>query len=200
MIYLLIEFLDELVFGVGETAWPLFRNDLHLTYTQIGLLLSLPGIIAAFIEPFIGVLGDVWKRRVLILVGGILFALSLFMTSASYSFVFLLGSFILFFPSSGAFVSLSQANLMDSDTARHEQNMARWTFAGSLGVLSGPLLLGLFVYFGLGWRGTYTALASFSVLCLLAALRYLPPDTVSAPSFPSLRVVFDGFRRRICFP
>jgi FSR family fosmidomycin resistance protein-like MFS transporter len=194
MIYLLIEFVDELVFGAGETAWPLFRNDLHLTYTQIGLLLSLPGIIAAFIEPFIGILGDVWKRRVLILAGGILFTLSLFMTSVSYSFVFLLASFVLFFPSSGAFVSLSQANLMDSDTTRHEQNMARWTFAGSLGVLSGPLLLGLFIYFGLGWRGTYAALASFSALCLLAALRYLPPDSISSPSFPSLSVFFDGFR------
>src|SRR6266540_414698 len=88
MIYLLIEFIDELVFGVGETAWPLIRNDIHLTYTQIGLLLSLPGIIGAFIEPFIGILGDVWKRRVLIIIGGILFTLSLFMTSESYSFFF----------------------------------------------------------------------------------------------------------------
>ena len=193
-IYLLIEFVDELVFGVGEVALPLMRNDIHLTYTQIGLLLSLPGIIGAVIEPFIGILGDVWKRRLLIVTGGILFTLSLFMTSVSASFLFLLASFILFFPSSGAFVSLSQANLMDSDTRRHEQNMARWTFAGSLGVLTGPLLLGLFLYFGLGWRGTYAALASFSSLCLLAALRYLPHDAVSAPSFPSLSVVFDGFR------
>src|SRR5512143_806396 len=194
IIYLLIEFVDELVFGVGETAWPFLRNDLHLTYTQIGLLLSLPGIIAALIEPFIGILGDVWRRRVLIIAGGILFTVSLFMTSVSHSFVFLLASFILFFPSSGAFVSLSQANLMDLDTARHEQNMARWTFAGSLGVLSGPLLLGLFVYFGLGWRGMYAALASFSALCLLSALRFLPPDTISAPSLPSMRVVYGGFR------
>jgi MFS transporter, FSR family, fosmidomycin resistance protein len=193
MIYLVIEFIDELVFGVGETAWPLFRNDLHLTYTQIGLLLSLPGIIAAFIEPLIGILGDVWKRRILIVTGGILFILSLFMTSISYSFLFLLGSFILFFPASGAFVSLSQANFMDSAPERHEQNMARWTFAGSFGVLSGPLLLGLFVYVGLGWRGTYAALAAFSSLCLLAALRYLPPDSVTAPSFPSLRTVLGGF-------
>jgi FSR family fosmidomycin resistance protein-like MFS transporter len=193
-IYLLIEFLDELVFGVGEVAIPFIRDDLHLTYTQIGLLLSLPGIIAAFIEPFIGILGDVWKRRVLILIGGVLFTASLFMTSVSFSFLFLLLSFILFFPSSGAFVSLSQANLMDSDTARHEQNMARWTFAGSLGVLAGPLLLGLFVYFGLGWRGTYAALASFSSLCLLAALRYLPHDRVASPPFPSLSIIFDGFR------
>jgi FSR family fosmidomycin resistance protein-like MFS transporter len=193
-IYLLIEFVDELVFGVGEVALPLMRDGLHLTYTQIGLLLSLPGIIAAFIEPFIGILGDVWKRRLLIIVGGILFTASLAVTSISTTFSLLLFSFILFFPSSGAFVALSQANLMDSDTTRHEPNMARWTFAGSLGVLAGPLLLGLFVYFGLGWRGTYAALASFSSLCLLAALRYLPPDPVATPSFPSFRVVFDGFR------
>ena len=194
IIYLLIEFIDELVFGVGEVALPFLRDDIHLTYTQIGLLLSLPGIIAAFIEPFIGILGDVWKRRLLIITGGVLFTISLFMTSASYSFLFLLASFILFFPSSGAFVALSQANLMDSDPSRHEQNMARWTLAGSLGVLAGPLLLGAFVYFGLGWRGTYAALASFSTLCLLAALRYTSPDPISTPSFPSLGVVFDGFR------
>ena len=193
-IYLLIEFLDELVFGVGEVALPLIRDDLHLSYTQIGLLLSLPGIIAAFIEPFIGVLGDVWRRRILIIAGGILFTISLFITSASSSFILLLSSFILFNPSSGAFVNLSQANLMDSDSNRHEQNMARWTFAGSIGVLTGPLLLGLFVYLGLGWRGTYALLASLSTLCLLAALRYLPPDINFASSFPSLKIVFDGFR------
>lgn len=194
LIYLLIEFVDELVFGVGEVALPFLRDDLRLTYTQIGLLLSLPGIIGAFIEPFIGILGDVWKRRLLIITGGILFTTALAITSISTTFSLLLFSFILFFPSSGAFVSLSQANLMDSDPRRHEQNMARWTFAGSLGVLAGPLLLGLFVYLGPGWRGTYVALAACSAFCLLAALRYVSPDPVSSPSFPSLRVVFDGFR------
>jgi len=192
-IYLLIEYIDEFVFGVGETAWPLLRHDLALTYTQIGLLLSLPGIIAAFIEPFIGVLGDVWRRRLLIIGGGIIFTASLFMTSISYSFVFLLLSFILFFPSSGAYVSLSQANLMDADASRHEQNMARWNFAGSLGVLSGPFLLGLFVYIGLGWRGTYAMLATLSALSLLIAIRLLPKDKASLP-FPSFKDVFDGFK------
>ena len=192
-VYLIIEFIDELVFGVGETAWPLIRNDLHLTYSQIGLLLSLPGILAAFIEPFIGILGDVWRRRLLIISGGILFTASLFMTSISYSFIFLLASIILFNPSSGAYVNLSQANLMDSDEQRHEQNMARWTFAGSLGVVTGPLLLGAFVYFGLGWRGTYAMLAALSTLSLLIAIKYLPADKKNTP-FPSFSEVFDGFK------
>ncbi len=194
MIYLLIEFLDELIFGVCETAWPFIRNDLHLSYTQIGLALSLPGFIAAFIEPFIGILGDVWKRRTLILFGGALFTISLFTTSASTSFFLLLISFILFNPASGAFVTLSQANLMDSDTARHEQNMARWTFAGSLGVLTGPILLGAFVHFGLGWRGTFALLASFSALCLLLAIQRIPRDANIHAPFPSFRSVFEGFR------
>ncbi len=194
MIYLLIEFLDELVFGVSETAWPLIRDDLHLTYTQIGLALSLPGLIAAFFEPFIGILGDVWKRRTLILAGGVFFIVSLFTTSASTSFLLLLISFILFNPASGAFVTLSQANLMDADPARHEQNMARWTFAGSLGVLVGPILLGTFVHFGLGWRGTFALLASFSALCLLFAVRKMPPDAASHAPLPSFNKVFDGFR------
>ena len=192
-IYLLIEFLDELVFGVIETAWPLIRTDLNLTYTQIGLLLSVPGIIAAFIEPFIGILGDVWRRRLLIITGGTLFTLSLFATSVSYSFLFLLSAIILLNPSSGALVNLSQANLMDSDPDRHEQNMARWTFAGSLGVLTGPLLLGLFVYLGLGWRETYSLLTAISAACVLIALRYLPADKKNTP-FPSFTEVFEGFK------
>src|SRR5690349_11773231 len=129
LIYLLIEFVDELVFGVDEVALPFIRDDLHLTYTQIGLLLSLPGIVAALIEPVIGILGDVWRRRALIITGGILFIMSLVLTSLSTAFPWILLAFILFSPSSGAFVSLSQANLMDSDPKRHEQNMARWTFA-----------------------------------------------------------------------
>lgn len=194
IIYLIIEFLDELVFGISETAWPLIRTDLHLTYTQIGLLLSVPGIIAAFIEPFLGILGDVWKRRLLILGGGVFFTFSLLLTAISKSFLPLLISFIIFNPASGAFVSLSQATLMDSAPERHAQNMARWTFAGSLGNVLGPILLGLFVYFGLGWRGTYAMLAVVSALCLLAAFHLVPPDDSSISHLPSFKSVFDGFR------
>jgi FSR family fosmidomycin resistance protein-like MFS transporter len=191
--YLLIEFLDELVFGISETAWPLLRTDLHLTYTQIGLLFSVPGVITAFIEPFLGILGDVWKRRLLILGGGFFFTLSLVLTAISKSFMPLLISFIIFFPASGAFVSLSQATLMDSAPDRHAQNMARWTSAGSLGNLFGPILLGLFVYFGLGWREAYAMLAAVSALCLLAAFRLVPPDDSSISHLPSFKSVFDGF-------
>lgn len=193
-IYLVIEFLDELVFGVYAAATPLIRNDLVLTYAQIGLLLSLPGLIANFIEPFLFILGDVWKRRVILLGGGILFTLSLALTSLSTSFLILLFSFIVFFPASGMFVSLSQANLMDMEPSRHEHNMARWTFAGSLGVVVGPLLLSLLLTFNLGWRPAFGALAMLALITLLLAWRRIPRGRASAAPLPKLSHLFDGFR------
>ena len=181
LFYLLIEFLDELVFGVGSAATPLMRDDLALTYVQIGLLLSLPGIISNFIEPFMFILGDVWKRRVILLTGGILFALSLALTSVSFSYIVLLLSFILFYPASGMFVSLSQSNLMDLEPARHEQNMARWTFAGSLGVVVGPLLLSAMLTIGLGWQPAFGFLAALTVMVLLLAWKRVPASTSATP-------------------
>jgi FSR family fosmidomycin resistance protein-like MFS transporter len=167
---LAIEFLDELVFGAREAAWPLIRTDLHLTYIQVGLLLGLPNFLASFIEPLIGILGDTGKRRALILGGGIFFTFDLLATGLAPSFPVLLLAFVIFAPASGAFVSLSQSSLMDSDPQRHEPLMARWTLAGSLGVVAGPLALGAAVWFGFGWRGLFIA---FTVLALaLTALAW----------------------------
>jgi FSR family fosmidomycin resistance protein-like MFS transporter len=195
MLYLLIEFLDELVFGVHAAAWPAIRDELALTYVQIGLAASLPGLIAAFIEPFLGILGDVWRRRVLILAGGVFFTLALLLTSTASTFYLLLFSFILFFPSSGAFVSLSQASLMDSAPDRHDQNMARWTFAGSLGVVAGPVFLGLAAFAGVTWRGVYLGLAILSFLGVIGAWRSLPPDPDGRQALPRFSDVFLGLRK-----
>jgi FSR family fosmidomycin resistance protein-like MFS transporter len=183
-IYLLIEFLDELVFGAGEAAWPLIRDDLGLNYVQIGLALSLPGFLANFIEPFLFALSDVWKRRVVILLGGIFFVVALSLTGVSRTFSLLLFSLILFHPASGAFVSLSQASLMDRDPDHRERNMARWTFAGSLGVVLGPILLAGAAWIGFGWRGMFVGLACLSSLVLLLAWVRIPGGVSNSASFP----------------
>lgn len=194
LVFLVIEFLDELVFGVTDAAWPLIRNDLGLTYAQIGLALSLPGFLSNFIEPFLFVLGDVWKRRTIILLGGILFVASLILTALSQNFIVLLFSFILFNPSSGMFVSLSQASLMDSDSGRHEQNMARWTFAGSLGVFIGPLLLAGMTLLTFGWHGVFGVLALMSIVVLIFAWRFIPIRNDTRVDLPSPQVYWDGIK------
>jgi len=168
---LLIEFLDEFVFGAREASWPFIRDDLRLSYLQVGLVLGVPGIVSSVVEPIIGILGDVWKRRSLILGGGIFYLVALLLIAFSQNFIWLLLAFMLFYPASGAFVSLSQAALMDTDPGRHEQNMARWTFAGSLGIVIGPLVLGGITIFGWDWRDLFVFFAMFTLITLLFSWR-----------------------------
>lgn len=168
---LAIEFLDEFIYGAREAAWPLIRDDLALTYTQVGLLLGVPSVIGNLIEPFLAILGDVWKRRAIVLGGGVIFAAALLLTASSRNFALLLVSLMLFYPASGAFVSLAQATLMDLAPARHEQNMARWTFAGSLGVVTGPLALGAATALMLGWRGLFAIFAGLTAVLLAVVWR-----------------------------
>ena len=170
---LAIEFLDELVDGSRQAAWPLVRRDLSLSYTEIGLLLTIPNLVASIIEPPLDLLGVTRHRRTIILAGGVCFALAMLFVSLSTSFVFLLSAFVLFYPASGAFVSLSQAALMDSNSSRHEQNMARWAFAGSLGIVAGSLALNATVTAaGASWRAWFGVLCVISVLLVLAARRF----------------------------
>ena len=195
MIYLLIEFLDELIYGISEAAWPLIRSDLHLNYAQIGLALSLPGFLANFIEPFLFAIADTWKRRAVILAGGIFFTISLALTGISTSFLLLLASYILFHPSSGAFVSVSQASLMDLAPERREHNMARWTFAGSLGVFIGPVLLSGAAYNGFGWRGMFLALALLSTLILAYAWKRIPNEKAETDeALPTFKDILNQFK------
>lgn len=178
-IYLLIEMLDELVFGAASALMPVLQQDFQLNYIQIGILLSLPGYISIFIEPVLGIASNICQRRRLILGGGIFFAATLILVAISTSFEMLLFAFIIFFPASGAFVSISQAALMDEQPQRREQNMARWTFAGSLGVVIGPLGLGAALHLGLGWRGLQLVFAAISLAVLLLAFRHIHPPRIN---------------------
>jgi MFS transporter, FSR family, fosmidomycin resistance protein len=197
---LVIEFLDELVDGVGSAALPLIRDDLNLSYLEIGVLLSVPGLIATVIEPALWMLSDGGWRRRIVLLGGMGFALSLTLTGISSSFVVLLVAFVLFYPSSGAFVSLSQASLADAQPERLEQNMARWALAGSVGNVFGPVLIGVIVGLGLGWRPVYIALVALTLYLLVVVWRNPEPpraheDELEPGLLTGLRRALEALRR-----
>lgn len=168
------ELVDELVDGATGAAWPLVRHDLSLSYTQIGLLLSVPAVLANLIEPVFGVLADFGRRRMLVLGGGAVFAASLALFAGTGGFWPLLLALVLFSPASGALVSLTQAALMDAEPERREQNMARWALAGSVGNVVGPLLVGLSMTLGWGWRPVFALLAALTLAALTAMWRAGP--------------------------
>jgi FSR family fosmidomycin resistance protein-like MFS transporter len=140
----------------------------------------------------LGLVAVTWRRRVLVLAGGAAFAVGLALAAAAPSFLVLLVAFSVLYPASGAFVSLSQATLMDLQPERHEHNMARWTFAGAVGAVAGPLVLTAFVWVGLGWRELFVTFAALSVALVLLVCRAPATDgDGDRPRVPdALRVLF----------
>jgi FSR family fosmidomycin resistance protein-like MFS transporter len=170
VVALLVEFVDELVDGTRNASLPLIRRGLALSYPQVGLLLSLPIVLGSLMELPLGVLAGYGARRHrTIRAGGALFVVALALVAGAPSFVPLLVAMVVFFPASGAFVGLTQAELIDGAGGRHERLMAAWTVAGSVGALAGPALL---VAVG-GWRPAFAVTAVIAAGALVLTPR--PP-------------------------
>jgi FSR family fosmidomycin resistance protein-like MFS transporter len=187
------EFADELVDGTKSAALPLIRDSLHLSYGQVGLLAAVPLIAGSLIELPVGVLaGTGPRRRRVVLAGGLVFIAALLAAAAASTFAALLAALVLFFPASGAFVGLTEAQQLDAAPARRAQFMARWTLAGALGAVAGPGLLAAVVAAGGSWRTAFvvTALAAAAAWLGLAAAgragpspgETVPPDAPADPA------------------
>lgn len=160
-------------------------------------MLSIPGFVGSALDPLLGVAGNTSRRRALIVAGGLVFALSAALTAAASGFWPLLAALVVGNPATGAFVSLSQATLMDAEPLARVRNMARWTLAGSFGYVGGPLLLVAAVWVGIGWRGAIAVLAAAAVPLALVALRFPGPAPDGAPPLrQALREALRAIRRR----
>jgi FSR family fosmidomycin resistance protein-like MFS transporter len=142
----------------------------------------VPLLIGGLLELPLGVLaGQGRRRRLAILGGGVLFVLTLLGAASARSFAVLLGAFVAFYPASGAFVSLTQAEIMDAWPDRQARVMARWDLAGSTGAVAGPLLLTAVLAGGGGWRAGYLVLAALSALIWLGAYLRGPAPGADSP-------------------
>ena len=111
------------------------------------------------------------RRHRVVLGGGVAFILALAGAAFARTLPELLFAFIAFYPASGAFVTLMQAELMDTFPEKQAQHMARWDLAGSTGAVAGPLLVVLAIASGGGWRDAYLALAGLSAVAWLGICR-----------------------------
>jgi FSR family fosmidomycin resistance protein-like MFS transporter len=194
---LAVEFADELVDGTKSAAIPLIRHDLVLTYFEVGLLTAVPLLLGSLIELPVGVLsGTGRRRRRIVLTGGLVFIASVLAAGLAGSFPVLLAALVIFFPASGAFVSLTQSALMDAYPDRRAQHMARWTLAGAVGSVAGPVLVAAVVAAGGSWRVAFVlvaAAAAVSWLGIAATSRVAEPvagaedGDEAADSWPGLR-------------
>ena len=178
-----------------ESAWPLLRDDLGLSYAEIGLLIAVPNLVGGLVQPGFGLLADAGRRRALVLGGGVAFSVALAAIAGAWAFLPLMLASLVLAPASGAFVSLAQATLIDVGGAGPERSMARWVAAGSVGVVAGPLALSVALAAGLGWRETFLALAAIGGLLVLGARR-VPFGAGTGSLRDGVRGALGALRRR----
>ena len=132
-------------------------------------MLTLPGLFGSALDPLIGLAGNARWRARLIFAGGVVVFASTTFSALAVGFWTLLVALLIGNPAVGAFVGLAQASLMDRDPGNRDRDMARWTLAGSVGYVAGPVLIAGGVATGLGWRGVLLGLGVCALPLAFAA-------------------------------
>lgn len=146
-----VALLDELIAGFPVIGLPLIRDQLGLSYTQIGLLFGIAGMVAMLLEPIINLLSDRGSKRSWIVISALIGAAGFLLKGLAWNFAMLLIAFVITSPANSATVGLSQAALIDQQPQESTRAMTRWTLAGSFGDILAPLVVTLVVALHGGW-------------------------------------------------
>jgi len=195
--------LDELIIGFIVVGLPLVRDQLGLSYAQVGLLFSVGPLSGMILDPIFNLLSDRGSKRWWIIGGLLALTAGFALAGSTRSFVLLLVAYALICPADGAGVGLPQAVLIDNapnDTAR---TMTRWTLMSSIGDLLSPLVVAAIVALGMGWTMLCWLAAG---LCLATALvlwfQRFPrtTSTEDGEEHIGVREIFTGLRKALRDP
>ncbi len=166
---------DEIISGFSTIGLPLFREQLGLSYAQIGLIFTVSALFGMVLEPLLNLLSDRGSKRYWILGGLLVSTFGFILKANTQSFVLLLLAFIIASPAGNAAVGLSQAALVELAPTRETQVMARWTFLSSIGDFFAPLIIVAIVSIHLGWMGLWWIAASlWLVIAIMVGTHRFP--------------------------
>ncbi len=194
---------DEIISGFSTIGLPLFREQLGLSYTQIGLIFTVSALIGAILEPLLNLLSDRGSKRYWILGGLLALALSFTLMASSRLFILLLLAFSIASPAGDAAIGLSQAVLIELAPRQETQVMTRWTLLSSIGDFLAPMVVVAIVIIRVGWTGLCWIAAGISlvVAIIIVSQRFpSPSDTTSSEETASLKKLLVGLHEALRDP
>jgi MFS family permease len=164
-----IHVVNDAFFALLYPLLPLIAAEFGLSYAETGLLKTAFSGAASLLQYPAGLLAERWGEFALLLAGNAWVALGLVAMGLAPSFAWLAALAVL-----GGLGGNTQHPLAASLVARAYPHAGRTAalgtlnFAGDLGKMAGPALVGL-AALGLGWRGVLVLVGVLGVLISLAA-------------------------------
>jgi FSR family fosmidomycin resistance protein-like MFS transporter len=167
-------------------VFPILHSQYHISYTQIGLLVSIPSFIGGMLQLAFGYLGRYLARRTMIGVGSLLVGASMFLTGTTTAYSGFMGWSILGRVGGAPQHPVGSALLTDSfPSDRRGFALAAHVAGGNLGTLVVPLIgAALIAHFG--WQPTVMLFALPGLVAGTAVLLFTrEPAGMGRPIPPS---------------
>jgi MFS transporter, Spinster family, sphingosine-1-phosphate transporter len=162
----------NILFGVQ----PLIKDEFHTSDAKLGLLTTAFFICYMVVSPFIGVLADRWSRKVIIVVGAMLWSAATLLTAITHNYTELLVRHTVVGIGEATFVVIAPAYIADLfSVERRGRMLAYFYLAIPVGSAVG-YIIGGFLGTRYGWRAPFYVGAVPGILVGLAFLFTAEPE------------------------
>jgi MFS family permease len=176
-------------FSMLSVALPTIADDLHVSVATGAWLLIVPSLASSSLQSIGGRLGDIFGYRRMFIFGALGFVVASLIAAAAPTFWSLVAGRVLMMigssaiqPNTGALVRVHMPE------TRRASAFGTMVASISLAFAAGPLLGGALVA-TVGWRALFVIAVPFTLIAILLALRWVPPDPARDGNRRALDVV-----------
>jgi MFS transporter, FSR family, fosmidomycin resistance protein len=156
--------LIQMISAFPTIGLPLLRDQVSMSYTEVGLLFSAGALSSMILEPAVNILSDLTASKKYWVIGAMAVLAGAFLLAGlAHSFAVLLIAFALLYPANDIADSAIQTSLIDDEPSKSTRTLTRLAYFGNMGDFLAPVTIAVVAFLALGW----------STLCLLAAVIWL---------------------------
>ncbi len=166
--------LVQMISAFPTIGLPLLRDQVPMSYSEVGLLFSAGALSSMIVEPVVNVLSDLTASKKYWVIGAMaVLAGAFLMAGLAQSFGALLFSFALLYPAHDIADSAIQTSLIDDEPSKTTHTLTRLAYFGNMGDFLAPVTIAVIAFLALGWL-TLCGLAA-AVWLVVAGVMFFQP-------------------------